>query len=83
MMSAASCLIKIIGAYRLVFSPWVGRYCRFSPTCSCYGQEAIARFGAAQGAWLTAKRIGRCQPFAQGGYDPVPEQLKSFITPEK
>jgi uncharacterized protein len=81
-VSAAQLLIKSIQGYRLVFSPWVGRYCRFSPTCSCYGQEAIARFGAAQGGWLTAKRIARCQPFAHGGYDPVPEQLKSSITPK-
>jgi uncharacterized protein len=81
-MSAATILIKTIQGYRLVFSPWVGRYCRFSPTCSCYGQQAIARFGAAQGTWLTAKRIARCQPFALGGYDPVPEQLKSSVTPK-
>jgi uncharacterized protein len=72
-MSAARMFIALIGAYRMVFSPWVGRYCRFTPTCSCYGQEAIARFGAAQGVWLTSKRIARCHPFAHGGYDPVPD----------
>lgn len=73
MSFATTFLIKTIAAYRFVFSPWVGRYCRFTPTCSCYGQQAIARFGAIQGSWLTAKRIARCQPFAQGGFDPVPE----------
>jgi uncharacterized protein len=70
MMQAA--LLGVIRAYRFLLSPWVGRYCRFTPTCSCYGQEAITRYGAAKGAWLTVKRIGRCQPFADGGYDPVP-----------
>jgi uncharacterized protein len=68
----AHALLKIIASYRYLFSPWVGRSCRFTPTCSCYGQHAIARYGAVHGGWLTAKRIARCQPFAQGGYDPVP-----------
>ena len=66
-------LLTLIRAYRFLFSPWVGRYCRFTPTCSCFGQEAIERFGAGRGTWLTIKRIGRCHPFAQGGFDPVPE----------
>lgn len=65
-------LLGFIRAYRFLLSPWVGRYCRFSPTCSCYGQEAITRYGAAKGGWLTIKRVARCQPFANGGYDPVP-----------
>lgn len=65
-------LLAVIRAYRFLLSPWVGRYCRFSPTCSCYAQEAIGTYGAAKGGWLTAKRIARCQPFANGGYDPVP-----------
>jgi putative membrane protein insertion efficiency factor len=81
-MSPAQFFIQLIKGYRLVLSPWVGRYCRFTPTCSCYGQQAIARFGAAQGGWLTAKRFARCQPFSHGGYDPVPEQLKSSIKPK-
>jgi uncharacterized protein len=66
-------LLGLIKTYRLILSPWVGRYCRFTPTCSCYGLEAIDRHGTAKGGWLTVKRIGRCQPFANGGYDPVPE----------
>jgi putative membrane protein insertion efficiency factor len=73
MSLATTFLLKAIAVYRFVLSPWVGRYCRFTPTCSCYGQQAIARFGAVQGGWLTAKRVARCQPFAQGGFDPVPE----------
>ncbi len=46
--------------------------CIYSPTCSQNGYEAIERYGVLQGGWLTLKRIGRCHPWAQGGYDPVP-----------
>ncbi|MEP6800469.1 MAG: membrane protein insertion efficiency factor YidD [Acidobacteriota bacterium] len=48
--------------------------CRFTPTCSEYGREAIARFGWTRGGTLTAGRILRCQPFARAGFDPVPEK---------
>jgi uncharacterized protein len=65
-------LLSMIKVYRYLLSPWVGRACRFTPTCSCYGLQAITQYGAAKGAWLTVKRIARCQPFACGGYDPVP-----------
>ncbi|HMF10351.1 MAG TPA: membrane protein insertion efficiency factor YidD, partial [Thermoanaerobaculia bacterium] len=46
--------------------------CRFQPTCSAYGREAIARYGIPRGAWLAAARVLRCHPFAKGGADPVP-----------
>jgi putative membrane protein insertion efficiency factor len=65
-------LLKLIKGYRFLLSPWVGKYCRFTPTCSCYGLTAIDRYGAGKGSWLTITRIARCQPFAKGGYDPVP-----------
>ena len=46
--------------------------CRFSPSCSAYAIEALERYGAAQGGWLTVKRLCRCHPFGGHGYDPVP-----------
>ena len=62
-----------VKAYRLIFSPWVGFNCRYHPTCSAYALEALEKHGALKGMYLTIKRIGRCQPFHEGGYDPVPE----------
>lgn len=63
----------LIRAYQLLLSPFLGQHCRFTPSCSQYAHEAITRFGAARGSWLALKRIGRCHPFCEGGYDPVPE----------
>lgn len=70
---AAAALIAAIKAYRLTLSPWLGRQCRYLPTCSVYAEEAVQRFGARRGAWLAAKRLGRCHPWGSSGYDPVPE----------
>ncbi|MFQ3615553.1 MAG: membrane protein insertion efficiency factor YidD [Cyanobacteriota bacterium] len=65
-------LLGLIHAYRILISPLFPPRCRFHPTCSQYGLEAIARHGALKGGWLTAKRIARCHPWSEGGYDPVP-----------
>lgn len=69
-------LIGLIRFYRLVFSPMVGKACRFQPTCSAYGLEAIEKYGAVKGGWLTFRRLCRCHPvkFLGGGsgFDPVP-----------
>ena len=54
--------------------PLTGGCCRFHPTCSCYAHEAVEKHGPARGVWLTVKRLGRCHPFAEGGFDPVPER---------
>jgi uncharacterized protein len=65
-------LIGGIRFYRRGISPLLPPSCRFEPTCSAYGLEAIGRYGAWKGSWLTVKRILRCHPFCRGGYDPVP-----------
>jgi putative membrane protein insertion efficiency factor len=64
--------LKIIRIYQWTLSPLVGRQCRFSPTCSRYGYEAIEVYGPWRGGWMTVKRICRCNPLTKGGYDPVP-----------
>lgn len=61
-----------VRAYRLVASPWVGRGCRFQPTCSAYALEALDRHGALRGSALMVGRVCRCHPWGGHGYDPVP-----------
>src|SRR3546814_4326885 len=70
-------LIAPIRFYRYFLSPWVGRSCRFTPTCSLYAIEAIEKHGALKGLWLASRRIGRCHPWCPGGYDPVPDPERS------
>ncbi len=65
----------ILRAYRVVVSPLYGQVCRYHPSCSAYALEAVDRHGAARGSWLTARRVGRCHPWAAGGYDPVPTEF--------
>ncbi len=64
--------ILLIKLYQLIISPWLGKSCRFTPTCSQYGIEALKKYGPIKGLWLTVKRIGRCHPWGGHGYDPVP-----------
>ncbi len=66
-------LLALIGFYRYWISPLLGPRCRFIPSCSAYGLEAIARHGAARGSWLTLKRLLRCHPWTPCGCDPVPD----------
>ena len=68
----ARALIALIRFYQRGISPFFPSSCRFHPSCSAYGSEAIRRHGAWRGGWLTLKRLGRCHPFGRGGYDPVP-----------
>ena len=63
-----------IRGYQLGLSPMLGAHCRFHPSCSCYALTAIERYGIFRGMWLGARRLLRCHPFAEGGYDPVPER---------
>jgi putative membrane protein insertion efficiency factor len=64
--------ILLIKVYQRTLSRLMPSSCRFYPSCSEYGVQAIQKYGIFKGGWLTVKRIGRCQPFHQGGYDPVP-----------
>ncbi|MFA4836917.1 MAG: membrane protein insertion efficiency factor YidD [Dehalococcoidia bacterium] len=64
--------LGLISFYKKVISPVTPPACRYVPTCSQYGYEAISKYGALKGGWLTAKRIARCNPFVKGGVDPVP-----------
>lgn len=65
-------LIALVRLYRYLLSPWWGRQCRFTPTCSEYALEALERHGARKGTWLAARRIACCHPWHAGGFDPVP-----------
>jgi uncharacterized protein len=65
-------LIGLIRVYRLAFSGSLGGQCRFYPSCSHYGEEAIRIHGAMKGTAFAAWRIARCGPFTRGGVDPVP-----------
>lgn len=70
-------LIALIRFYQKAISPYTRQKCKYFPTCSQYGVEAIERFGALKGSALTVWRILRCNPFSKGGYDPVPEKKGS------
>ena len=63
-------LIAATRVYQWTLSPFIGRHCRFHPTCSAYFIEAVQKYGAIRGAWRGVKRICRCHPFNPGGYDP-------------
>jgi uncharacterized protein len=68
-------LIAIIKFYKYFISPLLGSNCRFYPSCSSYSLEALQRHGAIIGSYLTLRRLLKCQPFHEGGIDPVPEKF--------
>ena len=68
----AAILIALIKVYQWTLSPLIGRSCRYTPTCSNYGLEAIEKHGPFKGSWLTLKRVLACNPWGGSGYDPVP-----------
>ena len=66
-------ILLLIRAYQIVVSPTLPpNTCRYYPTCSHYGYQAVYKYGAIKGSWMAFKRILRCNPFSHGGYDPVP-----------
>lgn len=67
-------MLAMIRFYRKAISPLTPASCKYIPTCSQYGLEAIERFGALKGGLLTLWRVLRCNPWSRGGYDPVPEK---------
>ena len=67
-------LIVLVKGYRLLLSPWLGLACRFTPSCSAYSLDALQSHGAGHGTYLTLRRLVRCQPWCDGGHDPVPER---------
>lgn len=72
-------LIGLVKGYRLLLSPWLGSACRFEPTCSAYSLQALQQHGAAIGSYLTLRRLVRCQPWCEGGHDPVPPMASASL----
>ena len=69
---AAWVLVLLVRVYQVTLSPFIGRQCRFEPTCSKYAIEALREYGAWRGVAMAARRVMRCHPLSRGGYDPVP-----------
>lgn len=79
-------LIGIVRLYQLMVSPYLPSSCRYHPTCSRYAIEALRMHGALKGGWLSLKRIARCHPWGESGYDPVPghqNKQSEFLNSEK
>ena len=70
--AAAKAALVVVAFYQRRISPLMGANCIYMPTCSEYARQAIERYGLAKGSWLALRRILRCHPFHNGGYDPVP-----------
>lgn len=73
MRPVAGALRGLFFVYRVFLSPILGRQCRYLPTCSAYADEAVRRYGAWVGLWLTLARVLRCNPWGPAGFDPVPD----------
>lgn len=74
----ARILLLFLKFYQYFISPLLGNNCRFYPTCSNYAKDAIIKHGTIKGLWFSFKRIVKCQPFCDGGYDAVPETKKKY-----
>lgn len=64
--------IGLIRFYQYAISPYLPPSCRYTPSCSTYGVEALRKYGPFKGGWLTMKRVASCNPWGGSGYDPVP-----------
>lgn len=73
---SSRCLIALVYVYKYCISPVIGPRCRFYPTCSTYMIEAIQLHGPIKGTLMGLRRIGRCHPYNDGGYDPVPGSVE-------
>lgn len=65
-------LLFLVRTYQLAISPLLPPSCRYTPSCSEYSVQALHKYGACKGSWLSAKRVCRCHPWHPGGYDPLP-----------
>lgn len=65
-------LLFLVKTYQYLISPMFAPSCRYTPTCSEYAVQAFKKYGALKGFWLSMKRVGRCHPWHDGGYDPLP-----------
>jgi uncharacterized protein len=74
----AKLIVFFINVYRTLLSPVLPRSCRFYPSCSVYAIDALKKHGAIKGSYLAARRILRCHPFHEGGFDPVPDFFSFF-----
>ena len=70
------CVMGLLRAYKLTLSPWIGRQCRYMPSCSEYATQALIEHGPMRGTVLAFRRVCRCNPLGGSGYDPVPPRLK-------
>jgi len=66
--------VLLIRGYQLCISPWLGKRCRFYPSCSRYAILAMTEWGFLRGSWLVIKRLAKCGPWHEGGYDPPPNR---------
>ena len=73
-------LVMLVRGYRLLLKPWLGNACRFEPTCSAYALQALQQHGAVVASTLAAGRVLRCNPWCDGGCDPVPAQAPRHFT---
>ena len=73
-------VVLVLRLYQLTLSPMLGPVCRFAPSCSSYAVTAVRRYGVLHGGWLTARRLARCHPWNDGGWDPVPERRHEHST---